>query len=223
MNLSELHSHILRDVLAVGASYPLVITGGYAIKAHGLVDRVSQDLDVATQSPVPMEEITAVLAVVLTERGWRVERIESDPLSARLIVTSAFGEQCELDVLKEALWGPPERTDYGPVLPLDDVIGTKVRALADRGAARDLIDLFAARDLYTEAELETLGRRHARDEFSLEELADRLRGAECYEDEAFTAYGLTDDRVRALRAWASAWADDISRRSAQDPPEDDWR
>lgn len=107
------------------------------------------------------------------------------------------------------------------MLPLDDAVGTKVRALADRGAARDLIDIFAARDLYTNAELETLGRRHARDEFSLEELADRLRGAEWYEDEAFTAYGLTNDRVGALRTWASAWADDISRRVAEDQLEED--
>jgi sirohydrochlorin ferrochelatase len=126
-----------------------------------------------------------------------------------------------LTVLKEALWGPLEQTEYGPVLPLDDVIGTKVRALADRGAARDLIDIFAARELYTDVHLEALGRRHARDEFSVEDLADRLRGAEWYEDEAFTAYGLPEDRVRALRAWASAWAEDISRRLAQDELEED--
>jgi hypothetical protein len=45
---------------------------------------------------------------------------------------------------------------------LDDVIGTKVRALADRGAVRDLIDVHAASHQRTTADLETLGRRHAR-------------------------------------------------------------
>jgi hypothetical protein len=60
-----------------------------------------------------------------------------------------------------------------------------------------------------------------RDEFSPDELAGRLRGAEWYEDEAFTAYGLTDDSLRALRVWASAWADDIDHRIAQDPGEQD--
>lgn len=200
----------------------MVITGGYAIQAHGLVDRPSQDLDVAIQNSVPMEEITATLSVGLTERGWRVENILTDPLSARLIVAEpTTGERCELDVLREALYGPPSLTQYGPVLHLDDVIGTKVRALADRGAARDLIDVFAAHDLYSDADLEALGRRHARDEFRLEELADRLRGAEWYEDDAFTAYGLADEGVSALRAWASAWADNISRRVAQDRFEED--
>jgi hypothetical protein len=48
------------------------------------------------------------------------------------------------------------------------VIGTKVRALADRGTVRDLIDVQAASRDRSTAELESLGRRRAHDEFSLE-------------------------------------------------------
>lgn len=48
MNLTDLHRRLLADVLAVGGTYPLALTGGYAVQAHGLVDRLSQDLDVAT-------------------------------------------------------------------------------------------------------------------------------------------------------------------------------
>ncbi|MGW2507749.1 nucleotidyl transferase AbiEii/AbiGii toxin family protein, partial [Streptomyces sp. NPDC001588] len=44
MRLSELHRRLLADVLAVGSPYPLVITGGYAVQVHGLVDRLSQDV-----------------------------------------------------------------------------------------------------------------------------------------------------------------------------------
>jgi hypothetical protein len=216
VNLTDLHRRLLRDVLAVGSLYPLVITGGYAVQAHGLADRLSHDLDVATESPTPMEEIAAVLASGLADRGWRVRPISADPLSARLIVTSPVtGEECEVDILKEAFWHPPEETEHGPVLALDDVIGTKVRALADRGAVRDLIDVHAASRLYTNAELESLGARHARDEFGLDELATRLGGAEWYEDEAFSAYGVSDEDVAALRAWAIAWADNIASRLSQ--------
>ncbi|MFG2775290.1 hypothetical protein [Streptomyces sp. NPDC048350] len=64
-------------------------------------------------------------------------------------------------------WAPPTATEYGPVLSLDDVIGTKVRALADRCAVRDLIDGHAASLHRTNADLEALGRRHARFDFSL--------------------------------------------------------
>ncbi|ANS66739.1 hypothetical protein SLINC_4515 [Streptomyces lincolnensis] len=102
----------------------------------------------------------------LEERGWRVRALETDPLSARLIVTDpASGEECEADVLKETLWRPPVHTEHGLVLSLEDVVGTKVRALADRGLTRDLVDVQAAADRWSHIELEELGRRHARDSF----------------------------------------------------------
>ncbi|MWA07721.1 hypothetical protein E5671_00450 [Streptomyces sp. BA2] len=41
MYLTDLHRRLLRDVLAIGTPYPLVITGGYAVQAHGLVERLS--------------------------------------------------------------------------------------------------------------------------------------------------------------------------------------
>lgn len=55
----------------------------------------------------------------------------------------ATGQDCEVDILKETFWRPVAQSPYGPVLAEEDVIGTKVRALAGRGAPRDLIDVFA--------------------------------------------------------------------------------
>jgi hypothetical protein len=54
MQLSALHRRLLQDVLEIGNAFPLVITGGYAVQAHGLVDRLSQDIDVATNSSPPL-------------------------------------------------------------------------------------------------------------------------------------------------------------------------
>lgn len=222
MILGDLHRKLLRDVLSAGSHFPLVITGGYAVQAHGLVERLSQDLDLATDSQAPMDEIVAVLSVGLADRGWRVRLAGTDPLSARLVVTAMDGDgQCEVDILRELFWQPPEETEYGKVLALDDVIGTKVRALADRGTVRDLIDVHAAADLRTYAELEALGTRHSRGDFSLEELAMRLSGADWYEDEAFAAYGLSGVDTAAVRSWAIRWADDISRRMASSDVADD--
>jgi len=102
MNLNVLHQRLLQDVLAIGNTFPLVLTGGYAVQAHGLVERLSRDVDVATNSNVPMRSIATTLI--------------------------------------EAFDPPPDTTSYGPVLPLDAVIGTKVRALAGRGLPRDLIE-----------------------------------------------------------------------------------
>lgn len=213
MNLSALHRRLLSDVLAIGTDYPLVITGGYAVQAHGLVDRLSQDLDVATENPAPMAAIAADLENGLTARGWRVSVVRTNPLSARLVVADpATGEECEVDILKENLWAEPTQTEYGPVLALDDVIGTKVRALADRGAVRDLIDVHAAADHHNTFDLERLGKRHGRDEFRLEDLRDRLLGAEWYDDTDFAAYGLTQDDITRLRTWAGQWANDLDQR-----------
>ncbi|MEV0446048.1 hypothetical protein AB0I84_36835 [Streptomyces spectabilis] len=129
MNLTALHRRLLADVLAIGTPYPLVITGGYAVQAHGL---------------------------------------------------------------------------------------------ADRGAVRDLIDVHAASRHHSTADLEMLGRRHARTEFSLHDLRDRLTGAEWWDDEDFTDYGLHPQHVAALRAWALSWANDLDTRLlAEDSAEED--
>lgn len=222
MNLTGLHRRLLADVITIGSPYPLVLTGGYAVQAHGLVERASQDLDVATENPAPMADIAADLARRLADAGWHVTVLGVDPLSARLMVTDrADGERCGLDVLKENLWAAPEPTPYGPVLAFDDVIGTKVRALADRGAVRDLIDVHAAAPHRTLAELEHLGLRHGRDAFRLDDLRDRLCGTDWYDDEEFAAYGLDPQTTTTLRTWAHHWATTLETRlstTGQDPP-----
>lgn len=223
MNLNALHRRLMQDVLEIGNSLPLVITGGYAVQAHQLVDRPSSDLDVATDSDIPMEDIAAAIVAGLTARGWDIHIVGVDPRSARMTATDpATGEQCELDILREVFHQPPAVMSYGPVLALDDVIGTKVRALAGRGLPRDLIDIHAASRLCSNIELESLGRRHAWDEqFSLSELKARLDGAEWYDDQAFTEYGLSVEQITDLRRWAQAWADDILRRTSAETYEED--
>lgn len=213
MNLNDLHRRLLQDVLAIGNTFPFVITGGYAVQAHGLVDRLSRDIDVATDSSLSMDSLASQMVAGLTARGWRVRIIGIEPLSARFVVTDpGLGEDCEVDILKEAFNRPPKNTPYGPVLALDDVIGTKVRALANRGYPRDLIDVHAATSIRSLAELESLGRLHARDAFSLEDLAARLDATQLIEDEDFAAYGLAEKDIADLRRWAQAWSDDIGRR-----------
>jgi hypothetical protein len=218
MNLNVLHQRLLQDVLAIGNAFPLVLTGGYAVQAHGLVERLSRDVDVATNSNFPMGTIAAALIDGLVQRGWEVEVIGIDPLSARLLVTdpALVGQSSELDILKEAFDPPPDTSPYGPVLPLDAVIGTKVRALAGRGLPRDLIDIHAASKLRSNVELEALGQRYARDdEFGLIGLSDRLDGTEWYDDQAFAEYGISAEDIDSLRRWAQAWSDDIRRRTYQ--------
>ncbi|WP_433456231.1 nucleotidyl transferase AbiEii/AbiGii toxin family protein [Streptomyces sp. CA-142005] len=195
-------------MLDLGSPYPLVLTGGYAVQAHGLVERLSRDLDVATDGRDRRRPHRRPYRA-----RWRTIHVQTDPLSGRFLVTDPdTGEECEVDVLKEAFWAPPAQTPCGPVLSLDDVIGTKVRALADRGTVRDLIDVRAASRHRSTTDLESLGRRRAPDEFSPEDLRDRLIGADWYEDEDYAAYGLTPRQIEELETWALAWAEDLGAR-----------
>ncbi|MFJ1878235.1 nucleotidyl transferase AbiEii/AbiGii toxin family protein [Streptomyces chartreusis] len=220
--MPELHARLLADVIALGSPYPLVLTGGYAVRAHRLVNRPSQDLDVATESAVPMADIAAALRDGLEARGWQVEALETAPLSARFTVSDPnTGQECEVDILKEIFSRPVAQSRYGPVLAEEDVIGTKVRALADRGAPRDLIDVFASSRRWSTADLEEFGRRHARGRFEREDLQANLTGAEWTDDEAFAAYGIDDATIADLRAWAVEWAGELAARLLEEAGDQD--
>ena len=223
MTPTDLHQRLLTDLLTVGTDYPLALAGDHAAQAHGLVDRISENVDVATENPAGMEDIVTAVRTGLEDRGWLVRVRETDPLAARLIVTDPpSGEECEVNILKEVLWHPPVLTDLGLTLSLEDVVGTGVRALADRGLARDLIDVHAASEHWSHPELEELGRRHAPDTFDLTDLQARLTGAEWLDDREFAVHGLDDRAIAALRRWAQEWADDIAERLLESaPPEEE--
>ncbi|MFE6620696.1 nucleotidyl transferase AbiEii/AbiGii toxin family protein [Streptomyces sp. NPDC057740] len=213
------------DVLAVGARYPLVLAGDCAVRAYGLTTRHVRSVELATEHPEPMDQIAAMVRHGLTERGWRVHPLEADPLSARLLVTDPdTGAEHAVDLLKETFWRPSVTTDLGPALSLEDLIGTKVRALTDRGAAHDLTDVHAAAAHWTYPDLEELGRRHTWDDLDLADLQSRLEATELLDDREFVTVGLAPESVPALRRWARAWADDIAERLLEEealrPPAD---
>lgn len=209
---------LLADVLAIGAPYALAVTGDHAAQAHGLAEArpPARDLELATEHAAPMEQIAASVRVGLAERGWLAHAVETTPLSARLLVTDpTTAEERTVDLLKEILWRPPVRTPLGLTLSLEDVVGTKVRAVADRGAARDLVAVHAATVHWTIAELEELARRHTSatsTAFDLTDLQSRLEGTEWLDDREFVRHGLDADAILELRRWAQSWADDIAER-----------
>ncbi|MFF4899246.1 hypothetical protein [Streptomyces sp. NPDC001068] len=222
VGLPELHRRLLPDLLSAGAAYPLALTGDYAALAHGLCDRPGRTLEAATQHPAPMRTIAGTVSAVLRDRGWSVDPRETDPLSARLLVTDAVSEEsAEVDLLKEALWHPPVRTGLGLTLSAEDTVGMRVWALTDRGLPGDLAVVHAAADRWSLPDLEDLGRRHARDTFDLADLQSRLTGTDWMDDRRFTAQGLDDQAVLNLRRWAQTWADDIAERLMEArPPEE---
>ncbi|MFF3916705.1 hypothetical protein ACFYZB_25080 [Streptomyces sp. NPDC001852] len=217
MNLPEPHRRLLADVVTAGGPYGLVLAGGYALQAHGLLQRPHANLDFATESPEGMDRIAAAVGAALEARSRQVRTGAVAALTAQLTVTDPpTGESCALALHKEAFWQAPVLTAYGPALDLEDAVGTKIRALYDRGAAVDLIDARAAAGRFSLPDLEELGRRHAHDPFDLPTLQSRLTGTDFYSDVDFLRYGLTEEQVMALRAWAQRWSDDIAERLLED-------
>lgn len=228
MRLAGPHRLLMPDVLEVGAPYALVLGGGYALQAHGLVDRPSRTLDLVTQTPTPMADVAAAVRAGLEARGRRVADLTAEPLSARLTVRGPEpdamdgpSDVCVVDIVKETLWRPPVPGEYGPVLAVEDAVGLKVRALADLGLARDLVDVWSGSDRWSYAELEEWGRRHGRDAFDPADLQARLERSEWIDDREFAAYGLDDAATAALRRWAQLWADDIAERLMEEAPVED--
>ncbi|GHE04074.1 nucleotidyl transferase AbiEii/AbiGii toxin family protein [Streptomyces alanosinicus] len=217
MNVPEPHHRLLADVVTAGGPYGLVLAGGYALQAHGLMRRPHANLDFATESSESMERIAAAVGATLEARGRQTQTAAVTALTAQLTVTDPpTGEPCALALHKEAFWQPPQLTELGPALSLEDAVGTKIRALYDRGAAVDLIDARAAAARFSLPGLEELGRRHAHDPFDLPTLQSRLTGTDFYSDRDFLRYGLTEEQVIALRAWAQQWSDDIAERLLED-------
>ncbi|MGW3358271.1 nucleotidyl transferase AbiEii/AbiGii toxin family protein [Streptomyces bungoensis] len=214
---SAAHRRLLADAVSAGSPYALVLAGGYALEAHGLLHRPHANLDLATESPEPMDRIAGAVGAALEARGRQVRAGAVTARTAQLTVSDPpTGERCVLALHKEAFWQPPELTGYGPALALEDAVGTKIRALYDRGAAVDLIDARAAASRFSLPDLEELGRRHAHDPFDLPTLQSRLTGTDFYADRDFARYGCTEQQIGDLRAWAQRWSDDIAERLLED-------
>ena len=72
--------------LPVCARYGPAVAGGYAVKAHGLVERPSEDIDFATGTAAPMEEIVAALASAYRMVGFEVRVLDAEGRKGHLLV-----------------------------------------------------------------------------------------------------------------------------------------
>ncbi|GAA0315346.1 nucleotidyl transferase AbiEii/AbiGii toxin family protein [Actinoallomurus spadix] len=212
LNMPPFHRRLIDAGLDLCEEYGLFLAGGHAMRAHGLVDRPSQDIDFATDHPLPVEELTARVAAGYQAKGFAVEVKPGNYRFARLLVSDMrTGEACEVDLMKATLRVSPVVVDSCPVVGFDDAIGLKMRAVHDRGIARDLIDAASLAGEYSFERLEWLCRSHERD-FSLQRLASRLEAAEFLDDQEFEDYGLTLEEVRRVKRFAAEWAQDINLR-----------
>ncbi len=127
--------------------YGFALGGGQALQAHNVIDRPSKDLGNYSESldPDVYEAAERSVLVALRSRGYTAEVTLSDSWFRQIIVSDPVtGEKVGVDLGYDYREKPPAHvTGIGPVLDIQDVVTGKVRALVDRQAERDYMDIDA--------------------------------------------------------------------------------
>ncbi len=160
------HLRVLLDGLSVFDQHGLLLAGGYAFRAHEILYRPSQDLDFATGNYEALPDIAEHVRQAFASAGYGTRVVEATGRYARLVLQlPGSGDELEIDLLKEALEPHSITVQLTPgasvrAVSLDDAVGLKARAWHDRFVIRDIIDLHAAANAFSYADIENLARRH---------------------------------------------------------------
>jgi hypothetical protein len=203
---------IAEIALAAAGSYGLALAGGYAVRAHGLGNRPSGDVDLFTdwRSRADFPAATETVIVALEERGYTVNMtIRGDTFARLLVRAPGDGADAEPDKVELAAdWRahPPVLLAVGPVLHPDDAVANKMCALYGRALARDFLDVDAAvtSGRYTWEHLLELAA-NADAGFDSVMFSHALGALSQITDAAFAEYGVSPEETALLRQRFARW------------------
>lgn len=208
--MDPVHLRLAEIGLRVAGRYGFALAGGYAVQAHGILDRPSEDVDLFTAWERRDDFAVAVDAVVDAYRsdGYAVEVTQRFETFARLAVTDPATPDRPYKVELAANWRarPPVTMDIGPVLHIDDVVTGKMSALFTRAEPRDFLDVDAAIQTgrYTREQVLELAEQ-ADAGFDPRVLADLFAMLQRYPDRRFAAYGADPPYIAAMRERFAQW------------------
>jgi hypothetical protein len=215
MPVSEFHRQVAAVALRAAGRHGFALGGGNALIAHGIIDRLTEDVDLFTDQETGVQ--AAADAVEAALRAARFAAVRHDTTAeladifpgmgqglAEWIVTAPRGEQMMLQMAYFDRARGPVTMDVGPVLDLEDVLGGKVCALAGRAVERDYIDTAAALGRYSVDQLIGFARRLDQG-LTDRDFADAGRRLDQMDDDVFARYGLGLQDVTRLRERLTAW------------------
>lgn len=212
--MDAFHARAARVALAVLSRYGFALAGGYAVQAHGIVRRLSDDVDLFTDQPdvAKFQRATEEATAAWENDGIAATLDHQSGTFARFYLSDG-SQRMKAELSHDWRSSPPVILDVGPVLSRDDSVASKVIALFARGEARDYIDVHAAvsSGAYTRRGLEALAAARDRG-FNLLAFAQALRASSRHGDSAYSMYGLSGGQIAELRSAVLAWADDIDPR-----------
>ncbi|MCO6009143.1 nucleotidyl transferase AbiEii/AbiGii toxin family protein [Actinoallomurus purpureus] len=200
--MDDFHRRLARIGLDAAAEHGFALAGGYAVQAHGILQRPSEDVDLFTSAMrEDFAEGAAKIIAAYRDHGLDVRIDVDSPQFMRLWVTdTGTGRESKVELAADLRSNPPVAMAIGPVAHLDDVAGGKVEALFSRAEARDFIDVDALLTSGAFTRDELLALAAARDAgFDHSVFAQMLTSLDIYPDTELTAYGLTTAQVTGLR------------------------
>jgi hypothetical protein len=212
VNELELQREVTRIALEASGSSGFALAGSGAIREHGVIDRVSEDIDLFTSNTNERTFSDTVDRVVdaLSSGGYSVSLARRTEQFARMHVHTADGQQVDIDMGMDWREAEPVTLDVGPVLSIVDAIGNKVSALYSRAEARDFFDVDAIRASghYTDAELiEAATERDPGFEAGM--FATQLARVSRLTVDDLKEYGVDATELEAIKHRLLSWADQL--------------
>lgn len=154
MPIEPFKATVIELALRAAAIRGFALAGGNALAAHGLLSRPTQDIDLFTPFAGGTGQVLDAIRTALVAEGYAVQlvRAAADGDFAELHV-SRDGQGSHLDLGRDWRAHDAVTLDVGPVLHLDDAVGSKTTALLGRALPRDFIDIAAALDRYSRRQL----------------------------------------------------------------------
>lgn len=215
MPVGRLHGQVAAIALSVAAPRGFALGGGNALMAHGVIDRMTQDVDVFSDEEDAVAAVAGAVETALRAAGFTAQRRDQgDDLAdlfygmgdglAEWIITAPGGEQMMLQLAYFDRARKPVQMEFGPVLDLEDVVGGKVCALASRAEPRDYVDTAAALDRFTIGQMIGFARR-LDPGLTDRDFADAGERLDRWGDRVFAPLGLGPREVARLRDRFAAW------------------
>jgi hypothetical protein len=210
--MDPFHERLARVALDAAGSFGFALAGGYAVQAHGFLNRASSDIDLFAEASAESDFPQAVDVIIAAyqREGLHVKTELRSASFTRLDVRSA-ADSAKVELGLDWRKNEPIRLAVGPVLHADDAVANKVCALFGRAEVRDYIDVDAilASGRYAEDELLDLAAEHDPG-FDRLRFADALAAIGRLPDSLFQPYGMGAEETSALRERMRAWARRIS-------------
>jgi hypothetical protein len=224
----EFKASVARAALQAASDHGFALAGGNALVAHGIISRPTEDVDLFADAAGAVGAAAGPVAEALTSAGLTVTPVAEtgdlgevfygfDQEMAEYEV-SGGGHVVRLQLVRFGRSRPAVLMDIGPVLHPDDLLGSKVAAMATRAEARDYADVAAALATYDRSQLIELARR-ADPDLADEEIAEAMQLLDEMDDAVFTQNQFSPDQVRGIREAFASWPRSAEAQADRREPE----